>query len=66
MNRIADMLSPEEWAALLRAGFITASYPPLQEALKLTEHERAWLARQMRERPTGPYARYLSGGPLPP
>lgn len=67
MPTIAEMLSNEEWAALVRAGYITPDYEPLQEAceIMLTEYEKACLAREMKKRPKGRYASYVAGGPEP-
>ena len=61
----ADLLTPEMWAALLKAGYITPDYQPLREALHLAPHEIAWLEKEMKKRPTGPYARFLAGAPPP-
>ena len=66
---LADLLEPEEWQALIDAGLIPPDYKPLryaqQERQTLQEFEHQWLEREMRKRPTGPYAKYLAGGPLP-
>jgi hypothetical protein len=68
-NLLADLLDPDEWEALVDAGLIPPDYGPMRYAqadrMTIQEFEEKWLEREMKKRPTGPYARYLAGGPLP-
>lgn len=71
-HRIADLLSPESWAALRRLGYHLKREPPPEEEKRRAAQdtpeltaEQAEIAREMRTPPTRGYARYIGGGPPP-